>query len=386
MLAGAVFVAVTAEFVPTGLLPDMAHDLHVSESRIGLLVTVFAVSIVITTTPLVALTRRFSRKYLVVLVLLANAIAAGLAAIAQSYEVLLVARVLGGMADGLFWAVAGAYAAHLVAKERIGRAVAITSGGATAAFILGVPFSAAIGHALGWRLAFGGIAALMVVLSVLVLVLLPAVEHRVTLADGEVAAPLRHDRSIPGVVIVCLVIITIMTGQYIYYTYIAPWLIGVGGFSPGAIAPLLFVFGVAGAVGLVVVGLFSDRSPGVTVIIVTAVVLVSVAVLALFSSNTVVLIIAFAVWGAAFGAYPSLFQARLFHTASHAMRDLSGALFATSFNVAIGIGALLGGVLLDQSGLRVLPFYFVGFLAVAIVLSLVTDAWLATRAKAELTR
>src|SRR6476660_4927067 len=109
-LATAIFVLVTSEFLPTGLLPDMARDLDVSQSQVGLLVTIFAATVVIFTAPLAALTHRYSRKWLLIAVLGVFALANVLAAIAPSYELLVGARVLGGLAHGLFWAIAGAYA------------------------------------------------------------------------------------------------------------------------------------------------------------------------------------------------------------------------------------------------------------------------------------
>src|SRR4051794_21438199 len=102
VLTGAIFVSVTSEFLPTGLLPDMAAELGVSESQIGLLITVFAGTVVLSTAPLTVLTRRYSRKWLMVLLLGAFALTNVLCAVAPTYEVLLVARVLGGLAHGLF--------------------------------------------------------------------------------------------------------------------------------------------------------------------------------------------------------------------------------------------------------------------------------------------
>ncbi|MDO9590070.1 MAG: MFS transporter, partial [Microcella sp.] len=109
-LAIAIFVLVTSEFLPTGLLPVMASDLAVTESQIGLLITIFAGTVVLTTAPLAALTRRYPRKSLLLIVLVVFSLANVLAAIAPSYEMLVGARILGGLAHGLFWAVAGAYA------------------------------------------------------------------------------------------------------------------------------------------------------------------------------------------------------------------------------------------------------------------------------------
>lgn len=380
VLAGAIFCSVTSEFLPTGLMPDMARELGVSASRIGLLVTIFAATVVVSTTPLAALTKRLSRKYLVILVLLINSVAGISAALAPTYEFLVGARVLGGLAHGLFWAVVGAYAAHLVPKHQIGRAVAITSGGGTAAFVLGVPLGTALGHAFGWRLAFAAIAVTMIVLAVLVFRYLPAVNHRVTLATGEITLPLGRDRSIPGVLIICAVIIVAMTGQNLYYTYIAPWLISVGGFTEDNIAPLLFLYGGAGAIGLVLAGMFTDRSPRRAYVITTAIVGVAVVTLAVFSAVPIIVIVALTLWGIAFGGLPAMLQTRMLHTSSARMRDLGAALFTTSFNFAIGGGAFIGGVLLDRFGVHVLPFVDLGFLAVGLIISVLTDRWLKNRA------
>ena len=381
VLAGAIFVSVTSEFLPVGLLPDMAGELGVEESRIGLLVTIFAGTVVISTTPLAALTRAYSRKYLVVIVLLVIATGNVLAALAPTYEILVGARIIGGLAHGLFWAVVGAYAAHLVPKHQIGRAVAITSGGGTAAFVLGVPLGTALGHALGWRLAFATIGVIVVILAALVLKFLPAVDHRVTLATGEIAVPMRKDRSVPGVVILCIIIIVVMTGHNLFYTYISPWLISVGGFEEGSIAILLFLFGGAGAIGLVLAGLVSDRFPRAGLIVATAAVAVSVLVLGLFSQSQVVIVAALVVWGIAFGGLPAMLQTRMLHTASARLRDLAAALFTTSFNFAIGFGALVGGLLLDQVGIISLAFVDVAIISVGVVFMVLSNVWLAARAR-----
>ncbi len=379
-LAGAIFVSVTSEFLPTGLLPDMARELHVSEPRVGLLVTIFAGTVVLSTTPLAALTRRFSRKGLVVVVLLVNALAGVLAAIAPNYEVLVGARVLGGLAHGLFWAVVGAYATHLVPRHQVGRAIAITGGGGTAAFVLGVPLGTALGHAFGWRLAFASIAVVMVVLAVLVVRFLPAVDHRVTLATGEIALPVRRDRTLPVVIVVCVLIVVMAMGHNLYYTYIAPWLIGVAGFGESTVAPLLFLFGATGAVGLVLAGVIADRFPRRGFLVMMLVLALPLLALALFPHNAPVVIGSMAVWGAAFGGLPAMLQTRMMHAASVGIRDLASALFTTSFNIAIGGGAFIGGLLFEQAGPGVLPIVDFVFLAAAIVLAVVTDAWLGARA------
>jgi DHA1 family inner membrane transport protein len=378
-LALAIFVSVTTEFLPTGLLPEMASDYHVSLSQVGLLVTIFAATVVVATTPLSILTRNYSRKVIVVIVLIVIALAALLAALAPTYGLLVVARILGGLAHGLFWAVVGAYAAHLVPKHQLGRAVAITSGGATAAFVLGVPVGTAIGHALGWRLAFVFMAGLILILCVLVVRFLPAVDHRVRLTTGEIPLPLRRDRSIPAVAILCAVIVLLLIAQNIFYTYIAPWLISVGRFGAGGVPGLLLLYGGAGAVGLVLAGVVADRFPRRGLIIAFVFVAVSVLALWLFGASKPVVIAAVIVWGASFGGGPAMIQTRMLHVASARIRETAAALQTTAFNVGIGGGALVGGLLLDQIGLRILPLADVLITVVGVAFIVASDFWLTRR-------
>lgn len=379
-LSTLIFMMVTSEFLPTGLLPEIARELKVTESQVGILVTVFAGTVVLTATPLAILTRRHSRKSIVLVVLFVFVLANVLAAIAPNYEVLVVARVIGGLAHGLFWSVVGAYSAHLVPKHQLARAVSITGGGGTAAFVLGVPLGTALGHSLGWRLAFGILAAAVLVLTIVTAKLLPPVSHGVTLSTGEIAIPMRKDRTVPGVIIVGVIIVLVALGHNLFYTYIAPYLIGPVGIEPAQIAGVLFVFGGAGAIGLVAAGTLGDRFPRAAMVGAVILVLVSVSAITVFSNVQWLALVAIGVWGAAFGALPSLLQARMLHTASVRVRDVAASYFTTSFNFAIGMGALVGGLLLDRFGVGVLPLFDLGITVLGLGLVIFANAWLARRA------
>jgi predicted MFS family arabinose efflux permease len=374
-----VFFSVTSEFLPTGLLPDIAADLGVSESQVGLLITVFAGTVVLTAAPLATLTHRFDRKSLIIVVLLVFVVANVGAALAPTYGWLMGARILGGLAHGLFWSVVGAYSGHLVPKAQLGRAVAIVTGGGTAAFILGVPVGTAIGHVLGWRLAFAVIGGVVLLLILVTLRLLPAVRHREPPKTGEIMLPMRHDKSVPGIVFVCLLILVIITGHNIFYTYIAPFLIGPTGLEPGAVAGVLFLYGGAGAIGVILAGLFADRYPRGALAASLLGIMVTVLVIGLVPSNPWVVVIAMAGWSVAFGGIPSMVQTRMLHTASARLRDVASAYQTTAFNLGIGGGALIGGLVLDGWGVGALPFVDVAVTAVALVLLLVGDRWLAAR-------
>jgi DHA1 family inner membrane transport protein len=378
VLAGAIFVSVSSEFLPTGLLPDIAADLDVSESRVGLLVTVFAFTVVVSAAPLTVLTRRFSRKWLLVALLGVFAISNVLAAAAPSYEMLAASRVLGGLAHGLFWAVAGPYVSLLVAPTQLARAVSVTTAGGTLAFILGVPFTAAIGHAVGWRWAFVAMAALVVVFAVLTVVSLPAVDHRVpkrpvlTTDTGSIIA-VKRDRSIIAVGIVAITVLLIATGHNLFYTYIAPWAILVGGVQNDFVSLLLLFYGLAGAVGLLVAGIFGDRHPRRTLNLMVVALVAAIILTALLARGLVPAILVMMLWSASFGGLPALFQTRALHAASARIRDLTGAIVTTAFNSAIGLGALLGGVVLDEFGMPIVPYAAAAIVAAGVVWVLATD-------------
>jgi len=379
-LSALVFMMVTSEFLPTGLLPEIAGQLDVSESQVGLLITVFAGTVVLTAAPLAVLTRRYTRKSLVLVVLVVFIIGNLIAALAPNYPVLVVARVIGGLAHGLFWSVAGAYSAHLVPRHQLARAVSITGGGGTAAFVLGVPLGTALGHSLGWRLAFGILAGAVAVLTIVTARLLPPVSHGEVLATGEIPLPMRRDRTVPAVVLVGVIVVLVALGHNLFYTYIAPFLLGPVGIEPGAVAGVLFLYGGTGAIGLVLAATLGDRFPRGAMIAAIAVVLASVSVIAAFSHLQWVALIAVGVWGASFGALPSLLQARMMHTASLRVRDIAASYFTTSFNLAIGAGALVGGLILDRLGVGVLPWLDVAITLAGLALVLVGNGWLARRA------
>jgi DHA1 family inner membrane transport protein len=306
-----------------------------------------------------------------------------LAAIAPTYETLAAARVLGGLAHGLFWAVANPYVSLLVAPRQLARAISVTTAGGTLAFILGVPLTAAIGHAIGWRWAFVAMAALVVVFAVLTVISLPPVDHRVPKRDvqttdtGSIIA-VKRDRSIIAVGIVAVTVLLIATGHNIFYTYIAPWAIAVGGVADDHVSLLLLFFGLAGAVGLLAAGIFGDRFPRLTLNLMVVGLVAAIVATALFARGLVPAVLVMMLWSASFGGLPALFQTRALHAASARVRDLTGAIVTTAFNSAIGLGALLGGVVLDELGLPIVPYVAAAIVAGGLIWVLATDRARAT--------
>jgi predicted MFS family arabinose efflux permease len=253
-------------------------------------------------------------------------------------------------------------------KLQLGRAVAITSAGGIAAFVLGVPLGAAIGHALGWRAPFLIMAAVIAVLAVVAWRLLPPVQHLEPLVTGEIPLPLRHDKSIPGIILVCAVVVLMMVAHNVLYTYIAPFLLGPVGIPSSSVALVLFLYGSAAVIGLVLAGILADRYPRSSLAVAILVIAAALTVIGLVPGTFWIVFPALVIWSIGFGAAPAMLQTRMLHTASRRMRDIAAAYLTTSFNVGIGLGALIGAVLLDTVGVGVLPFVAAGLtLASAIV-------------------
>jgi predicted MFS family arabinose efflux permease len=390
-LAACVFLSVTSETLPTGLLSEMSGDLGVEESRVGLLVSVFAIAVVLSSAPLAALTRRVPRHALLLAVLAVFATSNLLTAVAPTFELVVATRVLGGLAHGLFWAVVGAYSAHLVPPALIGRAVALTVGGGSLAFVLGVPLGTAVGQAFGWRAAFAGIGVLTVLGILLTWRFLPAVgrpERETPAASGAGRVRLRErmaGQGVGGVLLVCLTAMVIMIGQYGFYTYVDPFVTRVMGIPEAQLSTMLFGYGIAGAVGLLIAGTVFSSRPQLGVVSGLAAAALGVSALAFAPGMWAVAIPGFLLWGLAFGAIPSLLQTRMLHAARPSFRDTASSFYTTAFNVGIGGGALAGGALLDGLGIPALPVAYLAVMAVSVVLG-VGSAGRAARGRATAAR
>ncbi len=369
MLAAGVFLSITIEMLPTGLLPEMSEGLGVAEPFIGLLMSVFAFAVVITSTPLTALTSRMPRHGLLVLVLAVLGLTTLASAFVPEYWMLVAVRVVGGIAHGLFWALVAAYASRLVPEGQIGRAVSVTLGGGTLALVAGVPATTVLGQAIGWRPVFAIVAGLTLAGALAVWRFLPSVAGEA----GTTASRFRRgDVALGPVLIVCGVTAATMLGQYAVFTYVAPLITEVVGLEPGAVGPLLLVYGVTGAIGLVVAGSPLARRADRAMLVAMAVAALALVVLGL-APGVVPSLVAFAVWGLAFGAIPPLLQTRLLQATPARQRDAASALYTTAFNVGIGGGALVGAVLFERVGVQSLPFVYAAVL-VAVAVVLVADA------------
>lgn len=370
LLALGVFLAITSEVTPTGLMPEMSSELGVTEGQIGLLVSIFAFTVVITSAPLTAMTRRMPRRALLVAVLAVLGLANLLTGLAPTYAIVIVARILGGLAHGLFWSMVPAYAARLVTKDQLSRAVSLTLAGGTFALVLGVPLATALGHAVGWRIAFVAIAAGLLLGAVAVMLWLPNVA-REPLEHEDAAEQPRRDPTVLPVAVICVTVAIVMVGNYAFFTYVTPFLLDPVGVPTRFISIALFVYGGAGAIGLLLTGTLFARRTRLGLIIGLALSAAAVAALVLGIGGFWGSMVALALWGLAFGMVPPLLQTRMLQTASERIRDTASAFYTTAFNFGISGGAFLGAMLLPWLGITALPLTNVALTLVGLAIILV---------------
>ncbi|GAB3616312.1 MFS transporter [Okibacterium endophyticum] len=370
ILSAAVMAAVTAEMIPAGVLPEMAASFGVQPLQIGVLVTVWALTTIIVSIPLARLTASVDRRLVIGVSFLIFAGANALTALAPSYEVAFASRVIAAAAHGLFWAIVLVYAGQLVSGSHLGRAISIVAGGVALTNVIGLPLGTALAHALDWRMTFAAIALLMAIVAVVVFTRMPSVTPGTGRHDGGVR--FWRDPSALPVLGAGLTTSFLALAHTAMFTYITPYLSQSAGFGGEWTSVLLLVFGAAGAGGLIASGFVADRWPAASLAYALVLFTVAFVMLAAVPGSAAVVVAGVALWGLAFGALPPLAQTRTLRLASDRLRPVASASLVVFFNLGIGTGAFVGGMLDVQSGPASIALFAAGMSAVALIVAVGT--------------
>lgn len=344
VLMFSLFCIGSAEFVIAGLLPGISDDLDVSIASAGLLVSAYALTVVVAGPALTLLTSGMRRKHVMVGLMVLFALSNLLGAVAQEYTVLMVSRVLSALAHCTFFALSLVVGTGTVAPDRQGSVIAKLAIGLNMANVLGVPLGVLLGTELGWRSVFWVLAGCGVVSAWLVAVLVPADQK------AEPPAGVRAEiRTLGRSRVLIAVAISALGcgGTFTAYTYIAPLLEDVSGFRSGAVGLLLLLFGLGTFAGSVVGGRLVDRAlmPALTGLFGTLAL-----VLGLFSvlvANPWTAAVGLVLFGAAFGAILPGLQGRVMQAADIKAPTFALAVNIAAMNVGITLGSWLGGRVLE---------------------------------------
>lgn len=369
------FAIGTTEFVIVGLMPTISTDLSVTLPSAGLLVSFYALGVAVGAPVLTAMTGRVPRKTLLISLMALFTVANLLAWRAPSYDTLIVARVLSGLAHGVFFSVGSIIATSVVSKEKAASAIATMFSGLTVAFVTGVPLGTLVGQHFGWRATFLIVAAFGLIAMFGTMLFVPSnVVHTAPASIRKQAELFLKPR---------LLLVFAMTavgygGSLIAFTYLAPILEQISGFSPPVVGLVLLLYGASVAVGNMLGGRLADKHGPVTALKVIFALLAGVLLLldVTATSKTLVLIVVLG-WGAvAFGNVPALQvyvvkQAERF--APHSVNVASGMNIA-AFNLGVAGGAWTGGAIVSHLGLMHTPS-----IAAGVVLGALALTWISGR-------
>jgi len=361
----AAFAYGTTEFVIAGVLPQVAADLGVSVPSAGFLVTGYALGIAIGGPILTILTARLSRKALLLGLTTAFTIGQVACALAPTFETMLALRVATAVAHGAYFGVAMVVAVNLVRDDQRGMAVALILSGLTVSGVIGVPAGTAIGDLWGWRATFWVMAALGLVSTLAMALLLPR-----TIGGGAVPAGLGREVRVLGrqqVWTSLIIMLMLMLGQFCTYTYISPMLSEVTGLSPRLIPLVLLLNGLGATLGVFIGGKLSDWKLMPSLITMLALQSVVLFVIHLVIADPVPMVVALTIWGGLNFAIGTPIQTRILGWTADAP-SLASSLIPAGFNVGIAIAASLGAAILNAGyGYAALPLVGAVAMLVAVV-------------------
>jgi predicted MFS family arabinose efflux permease len=353
------FICIVTETLPAGLLPEIGSGLGVSPSFAGQMVTVYALGSLLAAIPLTIATQSWRRRTVLLLTIVGFLVFNSVTALSSNYWLTLVARFFAGVSAGLAWSLIAGYARRMVVPQLQGRALAVAMVGTPIALSLGVPLGTWLGGFMGWRMAFGLMSAMTVVLIAWVLIKVPDYPGQ----SSSQRMALREVFSTPGVRPVLAVVFTWMLAHNILYTYVAPFVAKAG--LANDVDVVLLAFGVAALAGIWVTGRLVDRHLRTTVLASLATFAAVAVFLGLFSGSASAIYAGVFIWGLTFGGAATLLQTALADSAGQGA-DVALSMNVVVWNSAIAGGGLLGGVLLGQWGVSTFPWVLLALLLISL--------------------
>ncbi|WP_380692625.1 MFS transporter [Serratia marcescens] len=365
------FAIGTTEFVIVGLIPTIADQLGVTVPSAGLLVTIYALGVAIGAPVLTALTSRIPRKLLLVGLMVLFTLGNLLAWQSPSYESLVVARLLTGLAHGVFFSIGSTIATSLVAKEKAASAIAIMFGGLTVALVTGVPLGTFIGQQFGWRETFLAVSLIGAVATLASIILVPSnIKNQGSAGVREQLKVLTH----PRLLLIYAITALGYGGVFTTFTFLAPMMQELAGFSAPTVSWILLAYGVAVAVGNIWGGKLADRHGAVRALsFIFAALAVLLLVFQFTASHSIAALLTVIVMGVfAFGNVPGLQVYVVQKAAQYTPNavDVASGLNIAAFNIGIALGSVIDGQTVASLGLAQTPW--IGALIVVVALLLVS--------------
>lgn len=353
------FLVNTSEFMPIGLLTDISNDFNMTAAQAGVMITAYSWTVTILSLPLMLLACKIEPKKLLLGTLTVFSTCQVLSVISIGFPFLVVSRIGVACAHSIFWAIASPLAVRVVSKEHQSKALSAIINGTAIAMVLGMPLGRMIGLQIGWRMTFLCVAVISFLVLVYLAFVFPKIENTESFSINQLPELFKNSR----LMITYIITFLFATGYYTTYSYIEPFLQRVAGFPSTLVTITLMLFGVAGLSGSY---LFSRYYDDHRFAFVQAVLFGFAGALGLLypaSINMYMIILVCAIWGIAAMAFQTSFQAEIIGCVSTAASSVAMAIFSAIFNLGIGSGTWLGGVVYTNTSLN-----FIGFVGAMIIL------------------
>ncbi|OTQ62848.1 sugar transporter [Gilliamella apis] len=362
-LALAAFIFNTTEFVPVGLLPNIAESFSMDVAHAGLLLTIYAWAVSLLSLPLTVLTAKMERRKLLIFLFCLFIASHILAGFAWSFYSLMVARIGIACAHAVFWAITTPLAVRLAPNGKKAKAMGFIVVGTSMATVLGIPIGTMIGQLVGWRVTFLCIGFIAFCVMASLLCLLPAVPSMNTISLKAIPEVLKR----PVLLNIYLLTAIIITGHFTAYTYITPFMLNVGGFSEQIVVSLLLAVGFSGMIGSLIFAKYAEPHP--TAILVMPVILLIICLLSLYvcSFSLITAIVQGMVWGLAITIIGMVMQSKVIDAAPDAA-DIATSVYSGIYNIGIGGGAFVGSQVLVYLSTHYIGFVGAIFVIIALIL------------------
>lgn len=341
------FVFNTSEFMPIGLLSDIANDLNISDARAGMLISVYAWVVALMSLPLMIIVSKMELKRLLLTIIAVFVLSHVASALAEGYYTLMLSRIGVACSHAIFWSIVSPLAVRIVPDDKRAFALSMVATGSSIAMVVGLPLGRVVGLYLGWRMTFLSIGVISALIFIYIAAMLPKVPSRGKFSVKRLPA-LLHNRVLLGVFVMSVLF---ATAHYTGYSYIEPFLGRVAGFTPDVVTLVLIVFGGSGMLGSIAFSKYYMSNPRRFVAVATVAPALCLLLMQVSAVSLASVLAVCVVWGAMATAFNIAFQDNVMRFAPEEATSVAMSIFSGIFNLGIGSGAYIGGVVVTHLSL-----------------------------------